>query len=149
VSYNSNTHLRYKNDDYLLSPILPNFLRTTSHLNCLINNGSYMDWNTLDCSLTSAFLHFMHLPTINHISLSFIYNFPLSSLTSSVNLHRLDIFDLKTYLKPPEEDGSPGIVEMMSKVREFRTSESTLLTPKLLHYRRSRYHFDILHPVRR
>ena len=45
--------------------------------------------------LTSALLHLMHLPTINHIDLSYIYNFPLSSLVPSVNLLRLDIHHLR------------------------------------------------------
>ena len=77
----------FDNEDDLLSPILPNFLRTISRLNCLKIDASnvYMglasDWNSLNPSLTSAFLHLMHLPTINHIDLSFIQNFPLSSLT--------------------------------------------------------------------
>jgi len=71
----------------------------------------------------------MHLPTINHIDLSLIQKFPISSLTLPVNLHRLDIFYLRL-----EEDG-PNIVvqsEMMPKIREFRTSESSLLTTNLL-----------------
>ena len=37
----------------------------------------------------------MHLPTINHIDLSYIHNFPLSSLVPSVNLLRLDIHHLR------------------------------------------------------
>ena len=118
-------------DDHLLSPILPNLLRTISHLNCLAITGSKLDWNTLDSSLTSAFLHLMHLPTINHIDLSLIQNFPLSSLALSVNLHRLDIF----HLSPLEEDdGSPEnfVQSEIPKIREFHTSGSTLLTTKLL-----------------
>jgi hypothetical protein len=126
------------NDDHRLSPILPNFLRTISCLNCLTIVGSslYMYWNTLDSSLTSAFRHLMHLPTINHIDLSYIQNFPLSSLIPSVNLLRLDLFFLMPVGYDPrlEEDDSPEIVvEMMPKIREFRTSRSALLTTKLLH----------------
>ena len=100
--------LAYKvslNDDEdvdLLSPIP--FLPTFSRLNCLsITSNSPRDWNKLDSSLTSAFLHPMHIPTINHIDLSFIQNFPLSCLTPSVNLHRLDIF----YLLELKKDSSP------------------------------------------
>jgi hypothetical protein len=114
--------------DRLLSPIL----RTFSCLNCLKINASHSDWNTLDSSLTSAFLHLMHLPTINHIELSNIENFPLPSLSPSVNLHRLDLL----FLFPPGEDVSPGIIvqsEMMPKIREFNTSWSTRLTTKLIH----------------
>jgi hypothetical protein len=76
----------------------------------------------------------MHLPTINHIDLSFIENFPLSSLTSSVNLHRLDICHV-THFDPHGEDGFFEIVqsEMTPKIREFNTSESDLLKTKLLH----------------
>jgi hypothetical protein len=83
----------------------------------------------------------MHLPTVNHIDLSYIQNFPLSSFTSftsftpSVNLHRLDIFRLECFDRP-EEDGFPETIiqsEMMPKIREFHTSGSTLLTTKLLH----------------
>ena len=127
----SSNNRSFDNDDHLLSPILPNFLRTISRLNCLTINASRSDWNTLDSSLTSAFLHLMHLPTINHIDLSLIQNFPLSSLTLSVNLHRLDISHL-------EGDGSPGpeiIIqsEIMPKIREFHTSESSLPTAQLLH----------------
>jgi hypothetical protein len=96
-------HLNSDNDNNLLSPILSNFLRTIPRLNCLTINGSRLDWNKLNSSLTSAFLHLMHLPTVNHINLSYIHNFPLSSLTPSVNLHRLDIY-LLTCVERPEED---------------------------------------------
>ena len=133
MAYNRLLRFSPNNDDHLLSPILPNFLQTISHLNCLTITGSKLEWNTLDSSLTSAFLHLMHLPTINHINLSFIRKFPLSSLVPCVNLHRLDIFYLN---HPLEEDSSPEIVvqsEMMPKIREFRTSHSSLLTTKLLH----------------
>jgi len=131
VSYSYNIN----NDDRLLSPILPNFLQTIPHLNCLIINGSRLDWNTLDSSLTSAFLHLMHLPAINHIDLLWIQNFPLSSLTPSVNLHRLDISYMRHFSRH-DEDSSHDIVvqlEMMPKIREFHTSGSALLTTKLLH----------------
>jgi hypothetical protein len=66
VSCNSPAHTSF-DDDHLLSPILVNFLPTISRLNCLTIDGSNSDWNTLDSSLTSAFLHLMHLPTNNHI----------------------------------------------------------------------------------
>ena len=126
-------------DDHLLSPILFNLLPTFSHLNSLSINTSHRDWNTLDASLISALLHLIHLPTINHIDLSCIQNFPLSSLTPSVNLLRLDIYYL-CRSNPLEEDGSPELVvqsEMMPKIREFYTSSSSLLTTKLLHAKRS------------
>ena len=125
------------NDDHLLSTILPNLLRTISHLNCLTITASQLDWNTLDSSLTSAFLYLMHLPTINHIDLSYIYNFPLSSLTPSVK--RLDINFLIDYFNLElEEDGSPSPkfvvkLESMLKIRDFRTFDSYLTTKKLLH----------------
>ena len=67
----------------------------------------------------------MHLPTIIHIDLSSIENFPLSSLSSSVDLHRLDI----SYLSLR----TPGIVvQTMPKIREFHTSGSSVLTRELL-----------------
>jgi hypothetical protein len=122
------------NDDHVLSPIL----RTIPRLNCLqclTITGSCWDWNILDSSLTSALLHLMHLPTVNHIDLSSIRNFPLSSLTPSVNLHRLDIFWLMGF----EEDSSPESIVlsgMLPKIREFHTSHSTLLTTKLIHAKR-------------
>ena len=124
------------NDDHLLSPILLNFLPTISRLNYLTITTlctPQLDWKTLESSLTSAFLHLMHLPTINHIDLSYFQKFPLSSLSQSVNLHRLDIFHM-TYLYPHEEDDSSEIVVemMMPKIRDFRTSSSPLLTTKLL-----------------
>jgi hypothetical protein len=118
-------------DDQLLLPVLSsNFLPTISRLNCL--SLSHLNWNTLD-SLTSAFLHLMHLPTINHIDLSFIRNFPLSSLTPCVNLLRLDICNVRC--ANPEEDGYPEVVqsELMPKIHEFHTLRSYLLTTKLLH----------------
>ena len=77
----------------------------------------------------------MHLPTINHIDLSFIQGFLLSSFNPSVNLHRLDMYYLRCFYQH-EEDGSLEIVvqsEMMPKIHEFHTSESDLLTTILLH----------------
>ena len=125
------THTSSDDDDdyHLLSPILLNFLRTIPHLNCL-TIAAARDWNTLDASLTSALLHLIHLPTINHIEISYIRNFPLSSLTSSINLHRLDISDL---FDTGREDGSFEIVQSEVMLREFRTFDSSGLTTKLLH----------------
>ena len=123
----------HNNNDHLLSPILSNFLPTISRLNCLAIDASNFRWDQLDSSLTSAFLHLMSLPTMNHIDLSYIKNFPLSSLTSSVNLLRLDMAFL-TCLDYPEEDNHFKTVqwEMLPKIREFHTSGSCLLTKKLL-----------------
>jgi hypothetical protein len=112
-------------------PILPNLLRTISCLNYLKINVLTLDWSLMNSSLTSALLHLMHLPTINHIDLSYIRNFPLSSFTPSVNLHRLDI----CFLFPFNEDGSFNIFQsgMMPKLREFRTLFSPTMTTKLFH----------------
>jgi hypothetical protein len=38
----------------VLSPILPNFLRTIPRLNCFTITASMLDWNTLDSYLTSV-----------------------------------------------------------------------------------------------
>jgi len=86
----------------------------------------------------------MHLPTVNHIDLSSILNFPLSSLlTPSVNLHRLDLslMHCKKY--------SPEIVvqsEMMPKIREFHVLQSSLMTTRLLNAKRQdgRPAFDVM-----
>ena len=133
-------------DDHLLSPTLPNFLRTIPRLNRLTIIGSKLDWNTLDSSLTSAFLHLMHLPTVNHINLSRIRNFPFSSLTPSVNLHRLDLSYMD--IRGPD-NSSPEIVqlEMVPKIREFHTSYSSRLTTKLLYAKRQdgRPAFNFIH----
>jgi hypothetical protein len=120
-------------DDLRLSPILPNFLRTIPQLNCLTINASQLDWMALDSPLRSALLHLMHLPTVTHIDLSFIKNFPLSSLTPCINLQRLDILYLE-FLRPCEEDDSPEILQLeMPRIRRFYTSDSSTLTKKLLH----------------
>ena len=78
----------------------------------------------------------MHLPTINHIDLSFIRNFPLFTLTSSVvNLQRLDIQCLTCfeYSEQAGEDSSFVQSEVLPNIREFNTSDSSLQTTKLLH----------------
>ena len=126
----------HNNDDHLLSPILSNFLPKISRLNCLAIKASNFRWNELDSSLTSALIHLMSLPTMNHIDLSYIVNFPLSSLTSSVNLLRLDIWCLThfEYFDYHGEDNFFKTVqsEMMPRIREFHTSNSYLPTMKLL-----------------
>ena len=125
----------FQDDDHLLSSILLHLLPSFSRLNCLAISASSLDWNTLDTSLTSALIHLMHLPTINHIDLSYIQNFPLFSLTLSVNLHRLDICRL-TLHNPLKEDFPEILVGMMPKIREFHASVSSQLTRKLLHAKR-------------
>ena len=126
LKYKASYSYNINNDDHLLSPTLPNFLRTIPRLNCLKINASLLDWNHLDSSLISAFLHLMHLPTINHIDLSHIYNFPLPCHTPVVNLLRFDIYHLRTTrdVNRLERDDSELVVqsEMMPKIREFRTS---------------------------
>ena len=72
----------------------------------------------------------MHLPTINHIDLSSIYKFPLSSLAPSVNLLWLDIENLRDdFNSKLDEDGSRspkfvGKLESMPKICHFRTSSN-------------------------
>jgi hypothetical protein len=82
----------------------------------------------------------MHLPTINHIDLSYIRNLPLSILSLSVNLHRLDLFCLECfdYFDQHGENGSFEIVHSKTtpKIREFYTSGSGLPTTELLHAKR-------------
>ena len=123
------------NDDELLSPILPNFLRTIPSLNHLITTPSkkWRDWNKWNASLTSAFLHLMHLPTVSHIDLSFIPNFPLSSFTPSVNLLRLNILRVEPS-DPIREDGSLLFVQsgMMPKLREFHIKISNHMAKQML-----------------
>ena len=119
----------FQENDHLLSSILLHLLPSFSRLNSLAISASRLNWNNLDTSLTSAFLRLMHLPTINHIHLSYIDNFPLSSLTTCVNLRLLSIIQLHTL-------DFPEIVEMMPKIRVFRTSGSCQLTRKLLHAKR-------------
>ena len=120
-------------DEYDLLLPIPNLLRTIPQLNCLTiapEHSHEKDWNTLDYSMTSALLHLMHLPTINHIEISFIRNFPLSNLTSSDNLHRLNIshlFDVEG------EDGSLENVQSEKMLRDFRALHSSPVTTKLLH----------------
>ena len=121
-------------DVRLLSSILPNLLRSIPNLNCLKITASMSDWKKLDSSLTSALLHLMHLPTINRIDLSYIDNFPMSSLIPCFNLLRLDVSCLR-YFYTHEFDGDTlDIVqsEVMPKLREFHTSGSDVLTRKLL-----------------
>jgi len=121
-------------DDHLLSPILLNFLPTISRLNHLTISSEASDWNELDSLVKSALLHLMHLPTINRITLSHIYSFPLSNLAPSVNLHRLDIFELSNYYPHEEEEDIQW--GMMPRIREFRTIGSALETTKLIHAKR-------------
>ena len=118
-------------DDDLLSPILPNFLRTISRINCLKISASIRGWNEINPSLTSAFIHLMQLPTVNHIDLSNIRKFPMSSLIPSVNLLRLDLHNLD-----PLEEEIVVQSEMMPKIREFHTLHSPRMTTKLLHAKR-------------
>ena len=131
--------LNFDNEDNLLSSILPNFLRTIPRLNSLKIHASQLDWNKLNPSLISALLHLMQLPTINHIDLSSIYYFPLSSFTPSVNLLRLDIENLRhDFNSKLDEDVSwspkfVGKLESMPKIRHFRTFNSYPMTKKLLH----------------
>ena len=58
-SYDPQSFSPDDNTDHLLSPVLPNLLRTIPCLNCLTINALKLDWNILDSSLTSAFLHLM------------------------------------------------------------------------------------------
>ena len=129
--------LGINNDNHLLTPILSYFLLTIPHLNCLkiTTSGSVwrLDWKKLDSSLTSALLHLMHLPTINRIDLSYIEKFPLSSLFPCVNLLRLDLFHM-VHIHENDDDSFEIVQsEVMPKLREFRTSGSSVLTRKLLH----------------
>ena len=128
------TTLPVDHDDRRLSPILPNFLQTIPQLNCLTINASKLDWMSLDSALRSALLHLMHLPTITYIDLSFIKNFPLTSLTPCINLQRLDIFYLEFFPILDEQDDSSEILQSeMPRIRRLYTSDSSTLTKKLLH----------------
>ena len=73
----------------------------------------------------------MHLPprAIDHIEISYIQKFPLSSLIPCVNLFRLDVL----YLGHDDDSFETVPSEVMPKLREFRTTGSSLLAMKLLY----------------
>jgi len=96
----------------------------------------HREWITLDSSLTSALFHLMRLPTVNHIELSFIPDFPLASFTPSVNLLRFDILFCLCPGEFEDVDVLEVVVQSMPRIREFRTSRSALLTSRLLHAKR-------------
>ena len=100
----------YSNDYDLLSPILPNSLRTIPQLTCQSPLNMRLHW-------TLPWHHLMHLPTIDYIKISFIRNFPLSGLTSSDNLHWLNISHL---FDAGRENGSLEIVQPEKMFRELR-----------------------------
>ena len=140
LTYNlTRARCKKANVDHLVSPVLSNFLPTISCLNTLeiigLDNTSYSkrQWNRLDSSLTSSFLHLMHLPTINHIHLSNIVDFPLSSLASCVNLHGLNIRSPFNWL---EEECSVVQSKIAPKIREFQTELSFESMKTLLHAKR-------------
>ena len=129
----------FDDECFLLSSLLPNFLRSIPRLNRLKitipkTNLDSHDWKKMDSSLTSALLHLMHLPTINRIDLIGIENFPLSSLITCINLRRLNIASLPMRHAHDEDDDSFEIFqsEVMPKLREFHTSRSSVQTRKLL-----------------
>ena len=124
VKYIRKLTINIYNDDDMLSP----FLRTISHINCLTINAPNVGWNEINLSLTSALFHLLHLPTINHIGLSYIRNFPMSSLIPSANLLRLDLYNID-----PLEEEIVVQSETMPKIREFYTLHSPQMTTKLLH----------------
>ena len=124
------------NDDDQLLPTLSNFLATIPSLGSFDIYGNCMDWRSLDSSLTSSFLHLMHLPTIKSIDLNSINNFPGYGLFGANNLHRLDIGQMISDTDLEEdEDGTLGMVlesEVMPKLRELRIAEAYELTMKLV-----------------
>jgi hypothetical protein len=77
----------------------------------------------------------MRFPTINHIELLEIYNFPVLILTSIVNLHRLDIISNP---RNPSPHGEDEVVqpEISPKIREFNVKGSFRTTMRLLHAKR-------------
>ena len=132
----SPTNSSLDDDDDQLFPILSNLLATIPSLSSLIIDGSNKNWGSVDSSLTSTFLHLMHLPTIKFIGLESIKNFPGYGLFGSENLHRLEIRQmvLDSHLSD-DEDGTLGLVllsEVMPKIRELIISEAYELTAKLL-----------------
>ena len=90
--------------------------------NFQISSEQFLVSHGLEYSLTSAFLHLMHLPNhlITSTSPQLSQGFPLSNFTPSVNLLRLDISYLKRFDKLDEND----------------SSEISLLTTKSFHAKR-------------
>ena len=123
----------HDDSDHLLSPILSNFLPTIFSSQLPYNHrfASGLQWNTMISSLTTPFLPFTRLSTVD---LSCFANFPLSNLTPSVDLLRLDILCLtRSSFKYLDQHGEDGFFEtlkseMMPELLEFHTSGSSLLT---------------------
>ena len=128
IGFNADFCKRYPSysDDYdLLSPILPNSLRTIPLLTCLTITVEYAA--TLDSSLTSALLHLMHLSTIYYIEISSIRNVPLSG-------SHFIWQPASTEYIPSIRRRERGWLFGNCPVREeFCTFYSSLVTTKLLH----------------
>ena len=119
-----NYELHHKDNE--LSPLLPNFLHTISHLKCL-RVGSFslpvphcFDWTEMDPLLRSALLHLMYLPTLTHFVIINVRDIPVSAFAPCVNLEQLDI---RSSTLTPFEDQSPSLQMGRSK------------TPRILHFR--------------
>ena len=52
------------------------------------------DWNDLSSSIQCSILNLIHLPTLSHLGLTGIGNFPISNLITCANLKHLSIEDL-------------------------------------------------------
>jgi len=133
VQHIKNLHLSLynPNNPLLVSPLLPNFLHTIPHLECLRISG-YVDWTEIDPLLRSALLHLMHLPTLTHLGFSGIRNIPISALAPCANLKQLDI-DCTTLA--PFEDQSHSLRMSCSKtprILRFKTTESKTAVERLL-----------------
>lgn len=53
-----------------------------------------IDWNNLSSSMKRLLLNLMHLPTLTHLGLEAIKNFPISNFTTCANLKHLSLQEL-------------------------------------------------------
>jgi hypothetical protein len=128
-------------DHAQLLPLLPNLLKTISHLerlritSALDNPAIRFDWIQMDPLLRSALLHLMYLPTLTRFDITWVLNLPISALVPCINLKHLRISCHST-VTPFEDLGLKPTPLPTPRILHFKTdSESQTVVGSLVRVR--------------
>ncbi|KIM40560.1 hypothetical protein M413DRAFT_445997 [Hebeloma cylindrosporum] len=84
-------------DDHIIPPILGALAKLTKVKSLAIwhHSNDKLRWRTQNWPIGAVLLHLMQLPTLSHLKLHWIENFPVSDLIRSSSLEHLEIEDIE------------------------------------------------------
>jgi len=109
----------YAGSEYLFGQV-PRQLTRLQSLAIWPSHYPHNDWNNNSSSMQRSLLNLMHLPTLSHLNLGWISNFPISDLITCTNLKHLSVQEF--HITGEDEQAASSLLHKPIQLQAFHIS---------------------------